>query len=643
MKKHINNKNIVISIFIFMTLLFFLNRSIFGFGLLYFYILLITLTYMMISHNRFEVSMVISISLLLLLFIIVGILNVLFLTPLFLIIIACCCIAYLLKNRNKLSDSIRSINFKVFIVFTVLFIVAIIGGIGRYVHKWDEYSYWAYAAKVCINEKSIYSVFSRLGATRGYPPMSTIWHYIVSVFSGYSESNLYIGLSILTFIYMMPVFTGLKNKKWFATVLIVVATVFFPLLFNGSITYSLLYVDLLLGAMCSSVIIIRSDEKSNKKFDLKFLLLLVMITLLKVNGFVFAFSLMLLFYIKDVLSDKVSFINLLKKASSYVIYGIIILLVFVIWKVISSIDFIPSVSYEYKLIPVDLDTSLSVKSGGNFILSFCTKVMSAVDESIIYSFIDIPLFVYLAIVFYLIYRIESKKNGDVVKIILPYLLSYLVFYVITALSLFVMFSKYEASTLASFGRYLAPINISYMLYIIYKLCNKKDDRYLKFVCMIIICLLGFSNITYFVTDIKARRDTMHASEARNDMFKVVNENTAKDSKVFVINQTDDGSIMPLWYARYYCYPRIINVHPTAITWKIKTKSNSWDLKDWGLTKQKLLKHLKKEKFDYIFFYSATDELKEELKDVLDDNDLGKNKLYKIVNEKGRIHFEKVRS
>ena len=121
-------------------------------------------------------------------------------------------------------------------------------------------------------------------------------------------------------------------------------------------------------------------------------------------------------------------------------------------------------------------------------------------------------------------------------------------------------------------------------------------------------------------------------------------NTEKDAKVFVINQEDEDSIMPLWYARYYCYPRTINSSSTAITWKIRTKENAWDLKKWGLTDRKLEKHLIDYDFDYIFFYTQTDELEQELDEFVDDiDDYDKGKLFKIIKEdEDTIKFELVK-
>lgn len=612
--------------------------------LLYLFLILITVTYMTFTKNKFEVSMVMSTSYFLLIMVIFACLNLLKFTEFFLVIISVLCIFYLYKNKLKLQETIEKINKTSFIIFFALFIVAILGGAGRYIHKWDEYSYWAYAAKVGIEEKSIYAVISKLGATRGYPPISTIWHYVVSIFcGGFSEPNLYIGLSILTFIYFMPIFEKIKNYKKSIQSLFVISIIFFPYLFNGSISYSLIYVDLLLSLMCTSAIIIADSESNYKTAIKKILIILLTITLLKVNGFVFAFTIILLLYLKDLMNSRVSIKNIFINMKKYIIPGVIVIFSFCIWKILSELSILPNLAYDFKLVPDSLETNIVAKLNPKFLLDFCTKVMNSFDESIVYSFINIPLFAYLIAIFSIIYYTERKKsNKNVFRILLPYVLSYIVFYLITALSLFVMFSVYEASTLASFGRYLAPINIAYSIYAINNLISLKENKLTVIICLIIISLVGFANVTFFVTDIKDRRETQHVSQARQDTFNDINAKTKKSSKVFVINQEDNDTIMPLWYARYYCYPRIINVHPFAITWKIKTESNEWDLKDWGLTKETFEQHLIDQKFDYVFFYSSTEELENELSSMIDDkNNFKKYKLFKIYKSNDSLKLKPV--
>ena len=61
-----------------------------------------------------------------------------------------------------------------------------------------------------------------------------------------------------------------------------------------------------------------------------------------------------------------------------------------------------------------------------------------------------------------------------------------------------------------------------------------------------------------------------------------------------------------------------------------------DLQDWGLTASRLEEHLLKYDFDYIFFYTADDEMFENMKDMFEDYDTCKNySLFKIEEKNGK--------
>ena len=637
----------LITLFIFLMVpisCIFVSLNINSFLALFLFLITITLVSVIKFNKKFEVAIIISVSLLILFFILIALLNILHLSLYIMIGISLASIIYIQKNKKQPIVEILEENKKILIIFTILYIIAILGGIGRYVHLYDEYSYWAYAAKVMITENSLYSVLNYLGATKGYPPVSNLWYYIINIFTGYKEAYLYIGLSLLNFIYMLPIFGKIIKKNNYMIALFVTAIAFSPLLFNGSIAYDLLYVDLLLGILCGTTLIIQKESKDSKRLSLPVILLLIIITLLKVNGFVFSCSILFLFYLIDLFNNKITIKNIFVKVKKYILPVILVLLLFLGWKIFSSIEFVESPVYITKIIPEVLRTDLASKLNYTFILNFLNSLVISIDETTIFTFIEIPLFTYLIIILISIYYLTKNKTNNFFQILTPYIIAYLVFFTITALSLFVMFTQYEASILASFGRYLAPINIALLFYVLYLLSKTPKEKTLNISCLILICLIGFSNITFFITDLKDRRETMHISEARQELFSIVNENTKEDDRIFVINQSDEEGIMPLWYARYYCYPRIVNSHPTAITWKILTPSNEWDLKGWGLTPETFVKHLIEEKFEYVFFYSTSDELIEELEHlVVDEKDLEKNKLFKInVIDNNNIKLETVK-
>ena len=81
------------------------------------------------------------------------------------------------------------------------------------------------------------------------------------------------------------------------------------------------------------------------------------------------------------------------------------------------------------------------------------------------------------------------------KMILPYAIGYLIFFALTLVSLVVMFTKYEAENLASFGRYLDPFHYAIMILFIITIFKNFDlerqyKKSIALACMLIFFILN---------------------------------------------------------------------------------------------------------------------------------------------------------
>ena len=215
-------------------------------------------------------------------------------------------------------------------------------------------------------------------------------------------------------------------------------------------------------------------------------------------------------------------------------------------------------------------------------------------------------------------------------------MSYILFFAGTMLSVFMMLSYYEASILASVGRYIDVMNIAMVYLLIFLFINKdfiisKKREFTSIIILIVMIFgLSFSQISYFATDIKDRISTWKIKDEHIKKFKTVINNTKETDNVYVIDQNDTDGIMTMWYARYYLFPRKVNASSAAISWKIKTDKNKDDLQSWGMTAKDLEKCLIKYKFDYLYLYSADDEFFKVTSDFYsDEDDAKKYKLFKI--------------
>src|SRR5699024_4532056 len=117
------------------------------------------------------------------------------------------------KDKNRLINAKDILFSSGFIIFNILWMIAILGGAGMYVHSCDEYSHWAYDAKATIYYSKFGASQEIMSKTKGYAPIFTIWHYIVSIFNGFSEHNLYVGLTMLISIFLLPAFHWMKKNS----------------------------------------------------------------------------------------------------------------------------------------------------------------------------------------------------------------------------------------------------------------------------------------------------------------------------------------------------------------------------------------------------------------------------------------------
>ena len=259
----------------------------------------------------------------------------------------------------------------------------------------------------------------------------------------------------------------------------------------------------------------------------------------------------------------------------------------------------------------------------------------------IFGSINLTLFKFIILLFGTIFALTyDKKDNNFFKY-LNFIMTYIVFFGLTALSIFVTFTYYEASIIASFERYLNSIHIALLMLIIFicycKIVETKKNYY-KIIGLVVVLIVilssSFKNMFYFITDWSSRIETQNISSMRMDKFKEVNEKTDENSKIFVVDQNDTDGIMAMWYARYYLFPRKVNASSVAITWKIKTEKDKDDLQDWGLTSNTFKEELTKYNFDYLYLYTKDKEFYQVLNSSFEDYEtFQKYDLYKINNDK----------
>ena len=632
---------------------FFLDFKVYPFIILYIYLLLMTFYTMLKANNGFEISMVYSFSILILSAFAIGLFGLLVLFKYVMLMFAIYMLWFIIKNAkscpDKFQETMNNLFSQGFVIFNILWMLAIFFGAGLYVHSFDEYSHWAYDAKAMIYYSKFGNSQEIMLHSRSYAPIFTVWHYIVSIFGGFSEHNLYVGLNILVSIYLLPAFIYLKNNNLFIKILGVIAIIFGCYMFGGVYSYSTLYVDYAITAIFSSSVILYFVSKDkNINVNKLLILLIIILTLGKPNGFVIAFSTLLIIFINELIdSNIVSAKKFFKMIGNFiVIYKFVILaiiLTFLAWRGYTFfMNKITNDYYDFSLVSRGLRSDLKYKFNYDFIRSFFGGVIKSFDIKCIGGLIPLTLFQYIIIsitVFYLIvYKTTNSAKKAMFKI-LPFMVSYIVFFFLTILSMFIAMNLYEAGRLASFGRYLNWYNVSIIIFVIVLLLRieSKNNIIFKTVFLTYIVIsISFSNLFGFIVN-PIKSESYNVSVERNKKVDIVKNNTPESSMIYIIDQNDIDGIMAMWYVRYYTFPRKTNASSSAINWKIRTEKNKDDLSTWGFTAQSWAKHLIKYKFDYVFLYSSDDDFFEQTKFMYDDYKLAREfTLFKIEYMSGTI-------
>ena len=625
---------------------FFLDFKAYTFIIIYIYLLLMTFYFIIKTKNNFELSMVYSFSILILSAFVVGLFGLLFLFKYVMLLFGIYMIWYIHRMINMSKIDIENALEKLFspgfIIFNILWLLAIFFGAGLYVHSYDEYSHWAYDAKAMIYYAKFGNSQEIMLQSRTYAPIFTVWHYIVSIFGGFSEHNLYIGLNILVSIYLLPAFVYLKNNSMLIKIFATVALIFGCYLFGGVYSYFTLYVDYAMTVIfASSVIVyfISKDKKTNMNRIL--LLLFIILTLGKPNGFIIAFVTLVIIGINELIDSNIEsiktffkvFWNIIIKYKKYILA---IIITFIVWRVyVFLMNAITNDYYDFSLLSQGLKADLQYKFNYSFFRSFFGGIIKSFDDNCIGGLMPLTLYQFIIISIAILYLLFYKLIGDSKKAlykVMPFIISYAAFFILTIISMFVAMNIYEAGRLASFGRYLNWYNVAIIIFEIVLVLRIDSKKHLifkvLFLAYIVISISFSSLISFAINPIKS--ESYNVSVERNKKAEIINDYTPDDSLIYIIDQKDTDGIMAMWYTRYYVFPRKTNASAAAINWKIKTRKNQADLADWGFTAEKWSEHLKNYKFDYVYLYSADDLFFENTSFMYYDyNEAKKYSLFKI--------------
>lgn len=628
------------------------DKNIYKYYLLFLVLIYNAYIFSKITKLKFEMSIFASNAILMIIATVLSMFNMLKILLYVVLALQVIITIYILIKRKDL-PSAEKLNYNNVGVqiFGLMFLLFVIGGINRYIHTWDEYSHWAYDATVVANTDMLSTQEGVTSATREYPPLLSNWHYFTSRIADFNEQHLYISLSIYILIMAMPafIFVDKDNKKILP--LFTIAIFFGPSLFGTVYTNTMLYADYAsaISYFTAFVVYLYYRNKDEKAKNILLFLAISSMILIKPTGIINAFILFVIMAIVDYLqinNNKFNKKSILKDIvtlwKKYWRVGVSVVLVFLIWQVYVKIsnNIIPQY-YGKTLVPDSLRTEVSYKMNIVTIGKVLGGVLKSFDSTLILDISFLGFIVLMVAISYIAFYMNDRDSRKAFCKVLPYLIGGALYFFLTVLAIFVTFTKYEAEMVASLGRYINNFNVAIFLTLIVYLFTSDfmKNKYGKVLTVLVLTFIvlncGVMNITYYATDLQSRAQTRDISYKRKDDLEVYLKNTPEDSQVYILDQKDETGIMAMWYARYYGFPRRTNATNKSINWKIRTQSNLWDLQDWGLTAQDLSDDLLEYNFDYLYLYTSTEEMFEQMEFMFEDYDTCRDyTLFKVEEKDG---------
>ena len=505
------------------------NKQISRYIILYIVMLMNSVATTKLLKERFELSVFISSSVIVLVAIPFAMLNLLKVYKILLILFEIFVVIYLLLALRKSSfrDEIKEkINVSSLLVFSIMFVLLVLGGVNRYVHTWDEYSHWAFDAKAVIANEKLTTSQEVVSSTRSYPPLLSIWHYLSSIVLDFSEQNLYIWLSIYILVCLITAFTIFNGKNKWLIPFFAIVSFFSSRLFGSTYSYISLYADYASAVTFLTNFIIYLKYKDRKedfsKMKRYLFLSLAMTTLIKPTGIVAAFVFFVIVFVDEYIKSENkkltiknfcnNFTNFLKK---YFKLGISIVIIFVLWFAYVKIcDITIEKFYDEEIIPTTLETSIKYKLNGNVFKNMFVSFVDVMESKLFDKYTLYQCLILFPVIICIFVMVKHKcKVRDALTKMLPYIIGAIAFYALTFLAIFVTFSAYEAGMLASFARYLNTFNVAMFLLSVIYICKDDfvKDSFGKIVCIIslvfILSMMKFSDITYSISDYFDRAET----------------------------------------------------------------------------------------------------------------------------------------
>gem|GEM_PF-3818307 len=548
-------------------------------------------------------------------------------------------IVSLIKNKGLL----KLLGTPGLLVFFAVYLIFFWTNSCRVASVWDEFTHWALVVKHMFSANNFGLASDAPVVAKTYLSGTSIYQVLcMHYFGSFKESVMYIANDIMIFSFILPVFKYFKKFKSASFWLTFAGFLLLPMLFYP-LMYQSLYVDGILGIVFGYTLFTYFDntEDGNQLFCyLSTMLGFMMLIFIKDFGTplsLIAFGIIL--FDKAIVKNEFKLRKIFsKQAFSKYIYMFILPLPAIVVK-ITWIELIKI--YEVggnKIKPTSMWTVL---------VDLLTNHANGTQKTILYAFTDtvsngalvgklgisyltcVMIFILLSAVLVLNIPVIKRKTYQVSSFFI--VLGALFYAFLYFMAYETIFTGTEATTLASFARYMPTYLIGMILFVLMIMVkefaeNPKKTNYFTISLMASLIIVGSPLPFYYVTPA-----IQHQSVEFRALFapyeKVIKTKTPLKSKVYFVAQNTNG--MEYWVTRYNVTDtNTLNIDYNG--WSIGKPYNENDIwtrdisaADWS----KLLRNT----YDYVFLYGVDDQFRQQFHSVfdIDSTQIQSGQVYKV--------------
>lgn len=613
-----------------------------GFGLLY--QIIIGYSYLLKKKSNKELCQTVPISILCIVIVstIFGLFNLLLPGAIILYALGIISFIYLyIKEEFKILDIFKE---KGMFFYTIMFVLLMTANYFVQFNVWDEYTYWSIASKHYYFTNTInLSKMNTMPFGTGiiYPPNPTIFQYFcMKLFGSYRQGFELFANQIMGFSLLLPLFKNSKNKIQIIAISVICLAI--PAIIVESLFYYTILVDCLQGFLTGYGLIL-ATEKDDKFSKLSLLLVIITLTLTKASGFMFSFSVILFYFINNIIevtNKKSSILSVFKNKYLYAL-SLCLLIPFIGWRL-----YFNNTNVVDNYVPLDSNIKLEeeqkaigsiknvISSTVGALTGYNYDIYSKIINNFYYDMLDktyysnypIGLSSMNWIIIFIILLLLLSKYGNKndmeskYKYCISLTISIIAYILLLQLAYLLMFSVEEAIHHRASQRYISSMLISGLIFIIYMYLKEFNNNKSKNINYILLTC-----IVLFFTPIKPIADGTINSGSRNwnsisylkfekDLAEKVVKNVPDDKKLLVIDQNENSnSLLKIIYF----------ATPYKITNTVKITKDIYKYNNY----ENIIKNS-----DYLLIVDKDKFIEKKLKNIF-NIDIQEWSIYKIENNK----------